>query len=1062
MFLRLLMQLAVAATAVMAAPHYNNNNHHHHHHHQPNNQPNNASLAHNYEFICEFLANSEVPVVKYRSKRTGLHVVLASVEGPLVSGYFTLATEAHDDDGLPHTLEHLVFLGSEDYPYKGVLDLLANRCLASGTNAWTDTDHTAYTIQTAGSEGFLNLLPIYLDHLLYPTLTDSGFITEVYHITGEGEDAGVVYSEMQARENSDSDRCYRAMLRAMYPEPSGYRSETGGILKNLRESTTNEKIRNYHKAFYRPENLHVIITGQVELEKVFAALEPMEKKILSKGNRGPFTRPWQSSVPPLVSSVDELVQYPSDTEDTGLVIVAWRGPSSVYQINELLSMGVLMEYLTHSSVSPLPSIFVEVDDPLSSSVQHSCYENSDSACYFEFSGVPHQKINDVKPLLMDTLKRLSTGKTDINMQTMKDIISNLMLRQDSRMETSPHDTVADHIIGDILYGQTCQDMDTRLNKKRWLEHLLHEPYKYWINLIHKYFIEGPSVVVRGVPSIAEATRLEEEEKKRVEARKLELGEEGLKVWKERIEKAKETNETPPPAEMLESVPVPGVESINFHHLRAYSNPLENQPSLKQAEPNLPTHLSQLPIKFQLDDLHSNFVEIIAVLDTSTVPAELRPYLTLLLDLLFESPILREGSIIPYEDIVRELSADTLFRDSTLGLSLNIRQFSCGSYCTNAALILKVEMPKYERGVQWMHEILFKSQFSAHRVKVKATKLINSIGENKRNGPKVLQLMFHDVVFRNDSNQNQQNILRQEKFLNSLLNRLNTEETQVLEELEQVRNMITHKDRLLIHMATDVEKLSTMIDPLAPWLNFISDTETMKEKLLNIIPDSELLSYEDFGNTTGYLTGIGSVESAYLLQSTRCVTEHRDWDVPAILTAIQYLTQLEGPMWREIRGQGLAYSYSINLNPTQGLLVLKLARASQLTGAYREALNILNSHINGSTAWDKNLLESARSSLIFEIIEREAVLADVVQQSLLSYFRRVPHSYNKDLIDRIPRVTLEDVKRVALKYFTPLVQPSTSRTVIVCHPSSVQETVTEMKKFGHSLDVIPSVENSRFA
>lgn len=48
-----------------------------------------------------------------------------------------IATEAHDDDGIPHTLEHLIFLGSEDYPFKGVLDLLANRCLASGTNAWT-------------------------------------------------------------------------------------------------------------------------------------------------------------------------------------------------------------------------------------------------------------------------------------------------------------------------------------------------------------------------------------------------------------------------------------------------------------------------------------------------------------------------------------------------------------------------------------------------------------------------------------------------------------------------------------------------------------------------------------------------------------------------------------------------------------------------------------------------------------------------------------------------------------------------------------------------------------
>ena len=31
---------------------------------------------------------------------------------------FISATEAHDHDGLPHTLEHLVFMGSEKYPYK--------------------------------------------------------------------------------------------------------------------------------------------------------------------------------------------------------------------------------------------------------------------------------------------------------------------------------------------------------------------------------------------------------------------------------------------------------------------------------------------------------------------------------------------------------------------------------------------------------------------------------------------------------------------------------------------------------------------------------------------------------------------------------------------------------------------------------------------------------------------------------------------------------------------------------------------------------------------------------
>ena len=60
--------------------------------------------------------------------------------------------------------------------------MLANRCLASGTNAWTDTDHTAYTMTTAGGGGFKNLLPIYLDHVLYPTLIPSAYVTEVWAV----------------------------------------------------------------------------------------------------------------------------------------------------------------------------------------------------------------------------------------------------------------------------------------------------------------------------------------------------------------------------------------------------------------------------------------------------------------------------------------------------------------------------------------------------------------------------------------------------------------------------------------------------------------------------------------------------------------------------------------------------------------------------------------------------------------------------------------------------------------------------------------------------------------
>jgi len=214
---------------------------------------------------------ANVEVAKYRSVATGLRVVLAACEGPCVNGNFVLATERLNNDGCPHTLEHLVFMGSESFPYKGVLDKLALRSLSQGTNAWTDKDHTCYTLQTAGSEGFLNLLPVYLDHILYPLLTDSAFITEVHHVTGEGKDAGVVYSEMQARENTSESLSQRALSMLLYPGTCGYNAETGGLLSDLRTLTV-DTIRNYHASCYRPDNLSLIITGQVDPSALFACL----------------------------------------------------------------------------------------------------------------------------------------------------------------------------------------------------------------------------------------------------------------------------------------------------------------------------------------------------------------------------------------------------------------------------------------------------------------------------------------------------------------------------------------------------------------------------------------------------------------------------------------------------------------------------------------------------------------------------------------------------------------------------------------------------------------------
>ena len=180
--------------------------------------------------------------------RSGLTVVHAACNGPLVRGAFAIATEPPDDSGLPHTLEHLIFLGSSSYPHKGILDLAANRSFAHGTNAWTAKDHTAYTIETAGAHGFVNVAPTLFDHIINPLLSTDGYITEVHHINGSAEDGGVVYNELLGRESAAEELSSLTLARAMFPNGCGYRYESGGTKEGVRNLCSPDRVRQYHQA----------------------------------------------------------------------------------------------------------------------------------------------------------------------------------------------------------------------------------------------------------------------------------------------------------------------------------------------------------------------------------------------------------------------------------------------------------------------------------------------------------------------------------------------------------------------------------------------------------------------------------------------------------------------------------------------------------------------------------------------------------------------------------------------------------------------------------------------
>lgn len=82
-------------------------------------------------------------------------------------------------------------------------------------------------------------------------LQDAAFVTEVYHVTEEGKDSGVVFCEMLSLESNDEYLTYMELQRALYKRDCGYRYDTGGAVCNLRYCINNEKVFIFFQSFYQ-------------------------------------------------------------------------------------------------------------------------------------------------------------------------------------------------------------------------------------------------------------------------------------------------------------------------------------------------------------------------------------------------------------------------------------------------------------------------------------------------------------------------------------------------------------------------------------------------------------------------------------------------------------------------------------------------------------------------------------------------------------------------------------------------------------------------------------------
>jgi Zn-dependent M16 (insulinase) family peptidase len=200
-----------------------------------------------------------------------------------------------------------------------------------------------YELRSAGWAGFSQVLPVYPDHVLLPSLTDAAFSTEVHHIDETGHNAAIVYSEMEA---DTFTRYYIVRLdayRQIYPEGNGYRYEKGSICKDIRH-LTNQKVQQFRKTMYQTKSLRIVITGETDHKNLFRVISKFEDSILRyvASYAAPFVRPWSSHVPdPILNrSITNICEFPWLHGDLGYVYIALLG----LDMNDVLGSECIAEF----------------------------------------------------------------------------------------------------------------------------------------------------------------------------------------------------------------------------------------------------------------------------------------------------------------------------------------------------------------------------------------------------------------------------------------------------------------------------------------------------------------------------------------------------------------------------------------------------------------------------------------------------------------------------------------------------------------------------------------------
>jgi len=231
----------------------------------------------------------------------GLRAYVVEMDTPGLVAYYSIVRAGSRNEvepgksGFAHFFEHMMFRGTERFSEDKYNDML--KAIGADSNAYTSDDLTVYHI-LAGKDALPTIVDIESDRFQHLKYAEAEFQKEARAVLGE-------YNKSAS---SPFQKLHEALMNAAFTTHT-YKHTTIGFLKDIEDMPNQFAYsRQFFDRYYRPDNVVVVVVGDVKPAEVF----PLVEKHYGPWKKGP-ARP---KVP---------VEPPQKAEQR--VTVDWSGPA---------------------------------------------------------------------------------------------------------------------------------------------------------------------------------------------------------------------------------------------------------------------------------------------------------------------------------------------------------------------------------------------------------------------------------------------------------------------------------------------------------------------------------------------------------------------------------------------------------------------------------------------------------------------------------------------------------------------------------------------------------------